>query len=221
MKTNLILLVAVITASCNYKPEQKRLSEFQDHEAKILASLYKLQNDTLQFLRALDSGGDIKLKFGKIWIGDYAIIHQTFDSTIITSNKEIEEFVSNYKQAGFSNQLSNERDVMFIQIVPDSTMTSLQALGFLNYRQEVEEIIDEALIKNRSGEWFAGDMGAGGNMLFFIDDWELAIETVIEELEKEKLLDHVLIARRHNTDVDDWIYEVVFPVEFEGVFNQM
>jgi hypothetical protein len=219
MKTNLILLVAVMIASCSYKPEQKRLSEFQDHEAKILASLYKLQNDTLQFLRALDSGGEAKLKFGKIWMGDYALLHQVFDSTIITDKKEIYEFVNNYKQVGFSNQLSDERDVMFIQIVPDSTMTSLQAFGFLNYRQEVEEIIDEAFIKNRCGEWFAGDMGAGGNMLFFIDDWELAIQTVIEELKKENLLDHVLIARRHNTDADDWTYEVVFPVEFEGVFN--
>ena len=71
------------------------------------------------------------------------------------------------------------------------------------------------------GEWFAGDMGAGANMLFFITDWDKANEAVMEILREENLLDHVLITKRIGISEDDWKYEVVYPLEYEGVFNQM
>lgn len=100
-------------------------------------------------------------------------------------------------------------------------MSNLEALGFLNFRQEIEGKIDLALKQNNQGEWFAGDMGAGGNMLFFIDNWEQAIKTVKNELSNEDLLDHVLITKRLSIAPDDWTYEIVFPVEYHGVFNQM
>ena len=97
----------------------------------------------------------------------------------------------------------------------------LDALGFLNLRQKIEGQIDEKLQINNLGEWFAGDLGAGANMLFFIDDWDKSMGTVIEVLRKENLLDHVLIAKRIMTSAEDWSYEIVYPIEYEGVFNQM
>ena len=102
-----------------------------------------------------------------------------------------------------------------------STMDNLDVLGFLNLRQKIEDQIDEQLQTKNLGEWFAGDLGAGANMLFFIDDWEKSMRTVIEILREENLLDHVLIAKRIMTSAEDWSYEIVYPIEYEGAFNQM
>ena len=117
--------------------------------------------------------------------------------------------------------MTTEKDVMFIQIIPDSTMGTFDQLRFLNFRQEIEGQIDEALHRKNLGEWFTGDIGAGANMLFFITDWDKANETVMKILEQENLLDHVLIAKRIGTSEADWNYEVVYPLEYEGIFNQM
>ncbi|MEM9679987.1 MAG: hypothetical protein AAF901_06655 [Bacteroidota bacterium] len=58
-------------------------------------------------------------------------------------------------------------------------------------------------------------------MLFFIDNWDLAIKTVMAELLKEELMNHVIITKRLTIAPGDWTYEIVFPVEYEGTFNQM
>ena len=126
-----------------------------------------------------------------------------------------------FQKEGWATKLGKERDVMFIQIVPDSTMSNLESFGFVDLRQSVEDKIDDALKRGNLGEWFAGDMGAGGNMLFFVDDWDSANELVLEVLNEEGLLEHVLIAKRIMIGEGDWNYEIVYPVEFEGIFNSM
>ncbi|WP_157491440.1 hypothetical protein [Flammeovirga sp. SJP92] len=219
MKNLLSIFLITVIIGCSYKPNEKRLLNFQNHNAEILTSLYRIDTDTLQIARIISNDGKQLLKLGKIWMGDYAITHQEFISTTEIKNKD--SIQKAYKRDGYTHQLMNERDVMFIQIVPDSGMSEIEAFGFLNFRQEMEDKIDLALKQKHQGEWFAGDMGAGGNMLFFIDNWEQAIKTVKNELANEDLLDHVLITKRLNTAPDDWTYEVVFPVEYEGVFNQM
>jgi hypothetical protein len=135
--------------------------------------------------------------------------------------KIVDSLTNVFLNEGHKLKLGEERDVMFIQIIPDSTMGNMESLGFLNLRQDIEGRIDERLKSKNLGEWFAGDMGAGGNMLFFIDDWDNASETVTEILREENLIDHVLIAKRINTKTDDWNYEIVYPLEYEGIFNQM
>jgi hypothetical protein len=140
------------------------------------------------------------------------IIHLKIEDQIIDS------LTNRFLNDGFVSKITAERDVMFIQIAPDSTMGNIDALRFLNLRQVIEDIIDERLQSKNYGEWFAGDMGAGGNMLFFINDWEKANEIVMEVLQEEDLIDHVLIAKRIFTSNDDWNYEIVYPLEYEGVF---
>lgn len=219
MKNLLNFFLIAVIIGCNYKSNEKRLLNFQNHNSEILTSLYRIDLDTVQLVRVINNNGNLLLKLGKIWMGDFGLIHQEFIST--SEINDIDSIQKIYEREGYVNQLSKERDVMFIQIVPDSSMNTLEALGFLNFRQEIEGKIDLALQRNNLGEWFAGDMGAGGNMLYFIDNWEQAIKTVKNVLANEDLLDHVLITKRLSTAPDDWAYEIVFPVEYEGVFNQM
>jgi hypothetical protein len=58
-------------------------------------------------------------------------------------------------------------------------------------------------------------------MLFFVDDWNKSLKVAIEVLRTEDLLEHVLIAKRVMITKEDWSYEIIFPVEYQGVFNQM
>lgn len=197
--------------------------QFNNNSGRITKSFYKKNNDTIEFQRILLNDDDLILQTGQIFLGEYALTHQRFKNVRLFNNdtKAIDSLTTYFLNEGYKSKLADDKDVMFIQIIPDSAMGNLESLGFLNLRQDIEERIDERLKGKNLGEWFAGDMGAGGNMLFFINDWEQATETVNEVLREENLLDHVLVAKRIMTAKDDWNYEIVYPVEYEGVFNQM
>jgi hypothetical protein len=223
MRYLIIIFGLYILTSCTYRPKEKRLTQFNNSSGRITKSFYKKDNDTIEFQRILINNTDLILQTGQIFLGEYALTHQRFKNVrhFKNDNQTIDSLTSYFLNEGHKSKLVSDKDVMFIQIIPDSTMGNIESLGFLNLRQDIEERIDERLKSRNLGEWFAGDMGAGGNMLFFINDWDKAAETVNEVLQEENLLDHVLIAKRIMTTKDDWNYEIVYPVEYEGVFNQM
>jgi hypothetical protein len=182
-----------------------------------------MNKDTIEFRRILTNDSGLILQTGQVFLGEYALTHQRFKGVKELKNEKatLDSLEVSFVNQEFATKMTTEKDVMFIQIIPDSTMGTVDQLRFLNFRQEIEQQIDEALQSKNLGEWFAGDMGAGANMLFFITDWAKANETVMEILEQENLLDHVLITKRIGTSEADWNYEVVYPLEYEGIFNQM
>lgn len=212
-----------ILTGCTYHPNEKRLTQFKNNENRILKSFYKMNKDTIEFRRIITNDSELILQTGQVFLGDYALTHQRFKSVTEFKNEKtiLDSLEAFFNDQGLVTRLTTEKDIMFIQIVPDSTMGTFDQLRFLNFRQEIEEQIDKTLKSKNLGEWFAGDMGAGANMLFFITDWDKANEVVVELLKKKNLLDHVLITKRIGTSKDDWNYEVIYPLEFEGIFNQM
>jgi len=185
-------------------------------------SFYKMNKDTIEFRRILTNDSGLIVQAGQVFFGEYALTHQRLRNIREFRNlKTVIDSLEGSFNDQFVAKMTTEKDVMFIQIIPDSTMGTFDHLKFLNLRHEIEGQIDEVLQSKNLGEWFAGDMGAGANMLFFIDDWDKANEAVIEILKQENLLDHVLITKRIGTSEDDWNYEVVYPLEYEGIFNQM
>lgn len=223
MRLLVLFLGLCILTSCTYRPKEKRLAQFNNNNGNIRKSFYQKNNETIEFKRILLNDKDVTLQTGQIFLGEYALTHQRFHEIRHFNYDEsiIDSLSRSIAAAGFKEKLVDEKDVMFIQIVPDSAMGNFEAFGFLNLRQEIEERIDQRLKDENLGEWFAGDMGAGGNMLFFINDWNKATEVVLEILEQEKLIHHVLIAKRIMVAQDDWSYEIVYPLGYEGVFNQM
>lgn len=224
MKYFIIIIAGLgILTGCTYRPKEKRLTKFKNEDGQILESFYKKTSDTIEFKRILSNKTTLKIQSGQIFLGDYALTHQKFSSVQVLANSDniLDSLRTLFKTNGFAEKIQDDRNVMFIQIVPDTAMGNLDALGFLNLRQDIEGKIDERLQIKNLGEWFAGDMGAGGNMLFFVDDWNKSMEAVMEVLKEEALLDHVLITRRIMRTKEDWSYEVVYPTEYQGVFNQM
>jgi hypothetical protein len=107
---------------------------------------------------------------------------------------------------------------MFIQLRPKNE----NDLEVLDLRQKIETKLESVLSNNGIGEWVAGDLGPGGaNMLFEVTDWNKAFQLVIEQLNTEGLINNCLISKRLYTADTDWNYEIVYPVDFQGIFNQM
>lgn len=212
-----------LLTACTYRPKEKQLTTFKNEERQILESFYKKISDTIEFKRILSDGTTLKIQSGNIFLDNNALTHQKFSSVQQLSNSVniLDSVRTQFKASGFAEKIFDDRDVMFIQIVPDTAMNELDALEFLNLRRDIEEKIDARLQTKNLGEWFAGDMGVGANMLFFVDDWNPSMEIVIEVLKEEELLDHVLITKRIMTAKDDWNYEIVYPTEYQGIFNQM
>ncbi len=223
MRVVLAFIIFQILICCTYHPKEKRLTQFNLTDGQIVRSFYEKKGDTIEFTRLLAGDHQITMQTGQIFLGDYAMTLQRFKETKVYNKRNglVDSLTQLCLAKGLRSKLYEDRDVMFIQIVPDPGIGNFESLGFLNLRQDVEGEIDNRFKQNRIGEWFAGDMGVGANMLFFVDDWERAITIVKQVLTEENLLDHVLIAKRIVTEENDWNYEIVYPPDFEGPFNSM
>ena len=222
MKYVLITFLSIGLSACTHQPKE-RPAKSTNEGNQILESFYKKTNDTIVFKRILTDGTTSKIQSGYIFLDDDALTHQNFSSVQRLPNAAtiLDSLRTQFKADGFAERIFKDRDVMFIQIMPDSTMNENDVSGFINLRHDIEEKIDEKLKTSNLGEWFAGDMGAGANMLFFVDDWNASMEIVMEVLKEEKLLDRVLITKRIATAKDEWNYEIVYPTEYQGIFNEI
>ncbi|WP_075604011.1 hypothetical protein [Saccharicrinis aurantiacus] len=224
MKKYLIfILSAFLITSCTYRPNQDKLTNFKSKDKKVIKSFYKISSDTISFARLVTKGNDLFLSRGKIFYNQDYLTEQTLDKVVKETNNErtIDSLTNYFNKEKLLEISEREELVMFVQIIPDSAMTSLQYFRFTNLRHKIEGKIENELQSLGIGQWIAGDMGAGANMLFTTRNWELAFRTVQEILSKENLIDHVLITKRIITAEADWNYEIVYPVEYEGVFNSM
>jgi hypothetical protein len=108
---------------------------------------------------------------------------------------------------------------LFVQIEPSAFKNEMDALS---KRQEIEQEIETALKSENLGQWTAGDLGPGGaNMLFEVSNFNNAISIILEVLSKANLDSKTIIGRRINTKSEDWFYEVIYPITYNGAFLTM
>ncbi|HDR7794967.1 TPA: hypothetical protein QCY19_003625 [Bacillus luti] len=101
-----------------------------------------------------------------------------------------------------------------IEFVLQYDYTEDQLEEVLEKRNQVEEVMDEALGWSGNGYCDGGDIGSGTiNIFTFVIDVDKALQTTLNELENEQLLDGVKIA--YVNDEEDYIQ--VYPSE--GEFN--
>lgn len=218
------IVITLILFSCSYYPKEKPLANFQDNNGVIiLSSSYRMGRDTIEFRRILKDGPKIIVQHGQLFTGQYAMGYQRLNilAELRYEKKVLDSLSDAYQSQGFVSGIANTPVILFVQIAPDSAMSELQYFGFLNLRQRMEDKIHTSLQVENIGEWIGGDMGAGANMLFSVNDWDAAQAKVLAILTEEQLRDHVLIAKRIMISEDDFWYEVTYPVTYQGVFNSM
>ena len=182
------------------------------------ATLYKQQQDNLEYMRIVEGPAGLR-KISGIISRDRG--HQTIQS--ITQAEHLgehtpEETVKAWAAEGFESKFVDKADVLFVQL----QLSGKDTMELLELRHQTEVEIDRRLSANGMGRFIAGDLGPGGaNMLFETDDWATAFQLIIERLNEAGLASNCLIAKRIYTSEDNWAYDLVYPVAYEGVFNEM
>ena len=187
-------------------------------ELQYLSSFYKNDNDTIHFVRIVSDSTSLRKIRGTISFNSNYNTNQeiSLDEKIV--KEELKGIENEMIKSGFRKKFDNKRNVMFVQLKPKSE----NALEALDLRHSVESEIENLLSINGLGEWIAGDLGPGGaNMLFEIDDWDNSFQLIIGFLNSKGFINNCLITKRLYTADNDWNYEIVYPINYEGIFNQM
>ncbi|WP_088292303.1 hypothetical protein [Bacillus mycoides] len=124
--------------------------------------------------------------------------------------KEMKELADEQLAGGYK-ELDEEE---LIEFVLQYEYTDDQLEEALEKRQQVQEIMDEVLGWSGNGHCDGGDIGSGTiNIFTFVIDVDKALETTLDELGNQQLLDGVKMA--YVNDDDNYIQ--VYPNE--GEFN--
>lgn len=216
MKNIGIILLTIFALSCNNQTNNKPTKKV---EIKYVSSNYKNEAEgKIEFSRIVKDSSNLNLIEGEISFDENYNTLQKITNKRIVSESELDSIKSSLKDKGYRESFDNIGKIIFVQMQPKNE----NDLQVLDLRHSIEEKIHEKLNSNGLGDWIAGDLGPGGaNMLFEVTEWEKSIQLIMDILNQESLLDKSLIMKRLNTAEDDWNYEIIYPVDYDGVFNQM
>ena len=211
-----IILMTFLGFGCKTKTNKEPIKNV---ELDFISSFYKKENDEeIKFFRITKDSSNFRQIEGKISLNkDYNTLQEIKTNTII-SGTEIDSIKAKLKSENYRENFDNISKVIFVQIQPKSE----NDLKVLDLRHSIEGKIHQELNSNKLGEWIAGDLGPGGaNMLFDVNNWNKSFEIIMKVLNNENLLEKSLILKRLNTAEDDWNYDIIYPIDYDGVFNQM
>ncbi|GLB48738.1 hypothetical protein Y10_11060 [Neptunitalea sp. Y10] len=216
MKNIGIILITIFALSCNNQTNHKPTEKV---DIKYVSSNYKNETEgIIEFSRIVKDNSNLNLIEGEISFDENYNTLQKITNKRIVSESELDSIKSSLKIKGYRKSFDNIGKIIFVQMQPKNE----NDLQVLDLRHSIEEKIHEKLNSNGLGEWIAGDLGPGGaNMLFEVTEWEKSIQLIMDILNQESLLDKSLIMKRLNTAEDDWNYEIIYPIDYNGVFNQM
>lgn len=188
-------------------------------DIEYVSSNYKNETEaTIKFSRVIKDSLNLNLIEGEISFDENYNTLQKITNKRIVTESEVDSINSNLKEKGYRENFDNIGKIIFVQMQPKNE----NDLQVLDLRHEIEEKIHEKLKSYGIGEWIAGDLGpSGANMLFEVTEWKKSIPIIMNILNQDGLLRNSLITKRLNTAKDDWNYEIIYPIDYDGVFNQM
>ena len=207
--------------SCG-QPSNDKKSETDQTKNSLFSNelwtIYAKQDSVFHVKRLLSSESGFYLLSYDINTSEAEVAKQTFISSRKFTNEK--ETIPIKSQNGNFNWIPfNTAPILFVQLQSSAFKDEMQAL---TTRQATEDKIGDALKAKGLGEWIAGDLGpGGGNMLFEVSNIDNAIAIILKELSKVGLDKKTIIARRINTEAENWFYEVIYPSNFTGVFLTM
>ena len=198
--------------SCNNQMNKKMDMEY------ISSSYRNETEDKIEFSRIVKDSSSFNLIEGEIRFNAYFNTVQTITNKKIISESNIDSIKSSLQEKGYHENFDSFEKIVFVQIQPKNK----HDIQILDLRHSIEDKVHNILKDNEIGEWIAGDLGPGGaNMLFEVRHWGRAISLIMKILNQEGILNQSLIVKRLNTSKNDWNYKIIYPIDYEGVFNQM
>ncbi len=211
-----VILIIILVLSCNNQTNKKPTEKM---EIEYVSSNYKNATEgKIEFSRIVKYTSNLNLIEGEISFDENHNTLQKITNKRIVSESEIDSIKFALNNKGYRENFDNFGKIIFVQMQPKNE----NDLQVLDLRHSMEEKIHVQLDNSGLGKWIAGDLGPGGaNMLFEVTEWEKSIHLIMQILNQEDLLDKSLIIKRLNTAEDDWNYEIIYPIDYNGVFNQM
>jgi hypothetical protein len=195
--------------------------EFEVLYPKKRLTLYKKKDYTFHLIKFFETTENkIEVSFFSIIPQkEFKPLFQNLDKKEIYSIQEFNSLKNNY-EVDYSWNPYKKNDVFFIQVKPTKEM--LKETLDIDLRNEIEGLISKEFRKTKVADFFAADLGPGGlNMLCSYKDELVAMNAILKVLCENNLENHTLISKRISIAKDDWIYEVVYPYNYTGEFDEM
>lgn len=205
-----IFFTVLLIISCSNQASQNKL--YSNKSYYHTNTYYKTFNDTIYYSRYLEDSLSLTRLFGSITIDSLRFTTQNIlDSQVINKNQKYDS-VNDLIMIGYRNKGMIGENIMRVKLLPNN----YNFLEVLSLRHEMEEEIDSIFHEERTGSWFAGD---SGNMLFEISNWDKSLDIVIKVATNRNINDQILIARSVYISEDNWNYDIVYPLYFEGRYQ--
>ncbi|MED1303708.1 hypothetical protein BK704_22120 [[Bacillus thuringiensis] serovar konkukian] len=173
-----------------------------------MIKLIKQEKDKILYWEVWEDEKNLIVHFG--CVGDTGEMYEIELFLFQCAEKEMKNLADEQLANGYK-ELDEEELIEFV-LQYDYKEDQLEEA--LEKRNQVQEIMDEALGWSGNGHCDGGDIGSGTiNIFTFVIDVDKALQTILDELENQQLLDAVRIA--YVNDDEDYIQ--VYP--HEGEFN--
>lgn len=184
---------------------------------KEIWTLYSKSDTVFHVKRLVSSDSGYLLLTYDINTSQPEAAHQTFIGKQTINESELQKIKS--QSSSFNWTPFKATPTLFVQMQSSAFKDEMAAL---DKRQQIEQLIDNELKSKNLGEWIAGDLGPGGaNMLFEVQDVDEAKSVIKNMLSNNGLDKATIIGRRVNIVADDWFYEVIYPLNYNGEFLTM
>jgi len=218
MKIHYLAIIAIVLLGCEANKSETNTNitaSVNSNKLKFLhleyiKTYYKKEDSKLQFVRIIRDSTVFCKVTGFLSNDNFHIVQRITDQDTIKASS-LESIDKAIKENGFKDYISNNDEVLFVQL----RIKSKDFLDVLDLRHDLEEKIDDALIEHNHSGWFAGD---NWNMLFEVNDFAEGFKIILDVLQSSNLNNEFVIARRLHTAEDDWTYEIVYPINYEGKF---
>ncbi|VAX28780.1 hypothetical protein MNBD_IGNAVI01-2922 [hydrothermal vent metagenome] len=177
----------------------------------ILSSGYKIvETEKIEFNRIVKYLDKFYHIEGSVSFDDEGNTLQTISEKKEISEDDIKSISANMKNEDFKSTLFNDQQVVLVHFV-SKDLNSL--------RTEISHKIKEELVKNDLWESSDISMFDGTvNLEFEVKDWNKALSLIYKFLIEEKIIEKCLIGKRVYFEEEDYNYEVVYPIDYEGSF---
>ena len=193
---------------------QNSIRDKKDQNFKIIKSFYtKDSPDEISFYRILQDFGSLYYTKGKAaFDADGNVIQKIIKNKKISQNN-LEKYIAKASKGRSLEIIKDSPKVIFIQL---ETRYNPEIFA---KRKEISKKIDDRLKVDNLGSSYGIDIGNNVvNMEFEINDWNDAFSIILNILQKEKVLQHCIIGKRVYIEADDYLYEIVYPIDYEGEF---
>lgn len=216
MKNIKFILITILALGCNNQAHKEQIKKV---DIEYISSYYKNKiEDKIEFSRIVRDSSIFYNIEGEITLDENYNTIQKIISKKIISESEVSLIKDILEKKDYRDVFDTVSKVIFVQLQIEND----DFIEVLELRHSIENKIHNKLNSDGFGAWIAGDLGPGGaNMLFEVTDWDKAIHLTMEILENEGVLDKSLITKRLNLAEDDWNYEIIYPIDYNGVFYQM